>query len=148
MILRWSGDGACLSLAPMLLLLGCSLAMSRPVPVETPCPDTPNCVSSLATDALHGVAPLRLVGPADGAVDRLAAVVLAFPRTELVEKTADTLSVTFTSRLFRWVDDVSFRVDPAAGLIQVRSASRVGRGDLGVNRKRVEAVRAAWAAAG
>ena len=143
-MIGWSGHRACLFSPSMLVLLGCSVAMSRPVPVETPRPGTPNCVSSLATDAEHGIAPLRLIGPAETAVDRLAAVVLAIPRTELVEKTPDRLSVTFTSRLFRWVDDVSFRVDPSAGLIQVRSASRVGRGDLGANRRRVEAVREAW----
>ncbi len=120
--------------------------MSLPVPCETPCPSSPNCVSSLASDALHAIAPLQVRGPADSVVDRLAAVVLAFPRTELVAQTPDTLSVTFTSGLFRFVDDVSFKVDPAGSVIHVRSASRVGRGDLGANRKRVEAIRAAWGA--
>lgn len=121
--------------------------MSSPIPVERPCPESPNCVSSLATDRMHNIPPLALHGDAGTAIRRLSGVVLTFPRTELVEATATTLAVTFRSRIFRWVDDVSFRVDADAGVLQVRSASRVGQGDLGVNRKRVEAIRAAWAAA-
>ena len=53
------------------------------------------------------------------------------------------LYAQFTTKLMKFVDDVEFWFDPAANAIQVRSASRVGRGDMGVNRKRVEAVRAA-----
>ena len=50
--------------------------------------------------------------------------------------------MTFTSAVFRFVDDVEFEVDEAARVVHVRSASRVGRGDFGANRKRVEAIRA------
>jgi uncharacterized protein (DUF1499 family) len=51
------------------------------------------------------------------------------------------LWTTFTSRLFRFVDDVEFRMVSTDGIIHVRSASRVGYSDLGVNRRRVEKLR-------
>ncbi len=64
----------------------------------------------------------------------------------IVERRPDYLYVQFTSRLMRFVDDAEFWFDPAAGVVQVRSASRVGRGDLGVNRARIEAIRERLAA--
>ena len=57
----------------------------------------------------------------------------------------DRLVATFTSRLFRFVDDFALRVDGSAGLLHIRSASRVGYGDFGVNRRRVERFRAGFA---
>jgi uncharacterized protein (DUF1499 family) len=51
------------------------------------------------------------------------------------------LWATFTTRVFRFVDDMALRMEAARGVIHVRSASRVGYWDLGVNRKRVETLR-------
>jgi uncharacterized protein (DUF1499 family) len=65
------------------------------------------------------------------------------PRTRVVSEEANYLHAEFTSRLFRFVDDVEFHVDENAGLIQFRSASRAGRNDFGVNRARMEQIRAA-----
>jgi len=62
---------------------------------------------------------------------------------KVVKSEPGYLYAQFTSKLMKYVDDVEFWFDPAANVIHVRSASRVGRGDLGVNRKRIEAVRAA-----
>jgi len=62
---------------------------------------------------------------------------------KVVKSEPDYLYAQFTTKLMKYVDDVEFWYDPAAKVIQVRSASRVGRGDLGVNRKRIEAVRSA-----
>lgn len=120
----------------LVLLVACAGAAPQNGPFA-PCPNSPNCVSSLATDSTHQIDPL----PA-GDLDRLQALVLSLPRTALVERTGDYLHVTFTTRLMRFVDDVEFRV--AGDHIDVRSASRVGKGDLGVNRARVEELRAAW----
>jgi len=106
-----------------------------------PCPQTPNCVSSQAADAGHAIAPLRYAGSPDAARERLKQVVAAMPRTRLVAERDGYLHYEFTSLIFRFVDDVEFWVDDQAGLIHVRSASRVGRSDLGVNRKRVERLR-------
>lgn len=107
-----------------------------------PCPATPNCVLSTATDDTHRVAPFPFTGPAPDALARVKAAALSFPRTRVAEEAQGYVRLTFKSALFGFVDDVEFEVDEAAKVIHVRSASRVGRSDLGVNRKRVEAIRA------
>jgi uncharacterized protein (DUF1499 family) len=107
-----------------------------------PCPASPNCVSSQATDAGHAVEPLRFTGDAGAAMLRLKAVVQSMPRTQIVQSTADYLYAEFTSRLLGFVDDVEFHCD--GKVIHVRSASRLGYSDLGVNRSRVEEIRAAF----
>jgi uncharacterized protein (DUF1499 family) len=112
-----------------------------------PCPKSPNCVSSLAPDDEHRVDPIRFRGDPAAALARLRAVIEAMPRAVVTRSDADSLHAQFTSWLLRFVDDVDAAVDPDAGVIHVRSASRVGYSDLGVNRKRVEAIRAAFASA-
>ena len=109
-----------------------------------PCPGTPNCVSSEAgTPPDKQVAPFAAPG---GRADmpRLADLVAAWPRTKIVTNTGDYLHAESTSLIWRFTDDVEFRMDSAAKVIHVRSASRLGKGDLGVNRKRVEGMRDAW----
>ena len=76
---------------------------------------------------------------------RIVAIVGSMPRATIVERTPTTMRAEFRTRLFRFVDDVLFEIDEAKKTIEFRSASRVGRGDLGVNRKRLEAIRAAFA---
>jgi len=115
-----------------------------------PPPSSPNCVSSLAdaSDPVHHIAPLRVPGPIEEALGRVKAVVEAMPRTRITTVEDDYLHAVFTTAIFRWKDDVEFQVDADAGVVHVRSASRVGYGDLGANRKRVEAIRSALGAAG
>ncbi len=114
-----------------------------------PCPSSPNCVVSREdTDADHAIAPLAYSGDRAAALTRLIAVVKAMPRTAIIEQGDDYLYAEFTSQLMGYVDDVEFYLDPAAALIQVRSASRLGQSDLGANRQRIEAIRSAFAAAG
>ena len=110
-----------------------------------PCKTSPNCVSSQAdaADREHYIAPLAMKGNAAG--DAMAAVrkaVESMPRTTVVRVEPGYLYAEFRSRLMGFVDDVEFLADPAAGLVHVRSASRLGRRDFGVNRNRVEALRA------
>lgn len=93
------------------------------------------------------IAPLALRGDGPATLTKLKAVVQTMPGAKLVKADADYLYVQYTSKLMKFVDDVEFWFDPTAQVIQVRSASRVGKGDMGVNRQRVEAVRAALAAA-
>ena len=93
------------------------------------------------------IAPLPLKGDGPATLARIKAVVEGMDGAKVVKSERDYLYAQFTSKLMKYVDDVEFWFDPAANAIQVRSASRVGRGDLGVNRKRVEAVRSALAAA-
>jgi len=104
-----------------------------------PCPDKPNCVSSeLVADAGHYIEPL--VYSTDHAAQVLPAlktIVLEMGGSIEVEE-SDYLAATFTSSLFRFVDDLEIRIDVGEQTVHLRSASRVGYGDGGVNRKRVE----------
>jgi uncharacterized protein (DUF1499 family) len=112
-------------------------AMSR----LKPCPKSPNCVSSFASDEGHRISPFPFTGTAAESLARVKATALSFPRTRVVEEAPGYVHLTFTSAIFRFVDDVEFEADEAAKTMQVRSASRVGRSDFGVNRKRIEAIR-------
>lgn len=112
-----------------------------------PCPESPNCVSSQAQDAEHQVLPLSYQGEMAAAQARLKSLLLSLPRVAVVTESAGALHVTQTSLVFRFVDDVEFVFDDAAKLIHLRSASRTGYSDFGVNRKRVEEIRALFAAA-
>lgn len=79
---------------------------------------------------------------------RLLAVIRAIPRSTVVESGPAILRAQFRTRIFRFVDDAQFVFDDATKTIHFRSASRVGRSDLGVNRRRMEEIRKAFAAAG
>ncbi len=105
------------------------------------CPGSPNCVSSEADDAPHRVEPFRIRSDANRAWRALREIVESLPRTEIVSSTEDYIHAECRSRLFRFVDDIEFHLRASEGLIRVRSASRVGYSDLGVNRGRVEDLR-------
>ena len=110
------------------------------------CPQSPNCVVSQGeTDAEHAIAPLTYTGDAAAAMTSLRQIVAAQPGSEIIEQTDNYLYAEFTSRLMGFIDDVEFYFDPtASGTIHVRAAARLGQSDLGVNRKRIEAIRAAF----
>lgn len=112
-----------------------------------PCPDSPNCVSTFAEDEEHGITPLTYEGSSDEAKARLLSVIQDMPRTQIVEDDRDYIHAEFTSRIFRFVDDVEFQIDPENNVIHFRSASRAGRGDMGANRNRMEAIREAFSTA-
>ena len=78
-------------------------------------------------------------------MSNLKAVVQGMERTEIITESSDYLYAEFTTPLMGYVDDVEFYLDRNAGVIHVRSASRLGQSDLGLNRKRVEAIRAEFA---
>jgi uncharacterized protein (DUF1499 family) len=92
------------------------------------------------------IAPLPLTGDGVATLAKVKAIVESMDGAKVVKSDPGYLYAQFTSRLMKYVDDVEFWFDPASNVIQVRSASRVGRGDMGVNRKRIEAVRGALAA--
>jgi len=89
------------------------------------------------------IAPLALKGDGPATLAKIKAIVDGMEGAQVVKSEPGYLYAQFTTKLMKYVDDAEFWFDPAANVIQVRSASRVGRGDLGVNRKRIEAVRAA-----
>ena len=92
------------------------------------------------------IAPLPIKGDGPATLARIKAIVENTNGAKVVKSDPDYLYAQFTTKLMKFVDDVEFWFDPANNVIQVRSASRVGRGDFGVNRKRIEALRAALAA--
>jgi uncharacterized protein (DUF1499 family) len=104
-------------------------------------PPTPNGVSSQAADEAHGVAPLRYAGDGGQAFARLRSLVATWPGVVIVAEAPGYLHAEFPTRWLRFVDDAEFLLDPTAGVIHVRSASRLGHSDLGTNRRRVEAIR-------
>jgi uncharacterized protein (DUF1499 family) len=113
----------------------------------------PNSVSSQA--GLYPENPMRdyariealpVQGSGPQTIDRIRRIVEAMDGAKVVQVNSGYLYVQFTSRMLKFVDDTEFWVDPQAGVIQVRSASRLGRKDFGVNRAHIEAVRAALAA--
>lgn len=110
-----------------------------------PCPDSPNCVSSDAPRGGHYVDPLAFGERTAEAWSTLLEQLAETPRVELVEVSAATAHAVFTTRLLRFRDDLHLELREAEGLIAIRSCSRVGHSDLGTNRRRVEALRAALA---
>jgi uncharacterized protein (DUF1499 family) len=106
------------------------------------CPSSPNCVSTQAQDEGHAIAPFRYRKSQAEAKEALKEVIRSLPRMQLVEEDEIYLHYEATSLLLRFVDDVEFLLDDQAKIIHFRSASRTGYGDLGVNRKRMEQVRA------
>jgi len=113
-----------------------------------PCPNSPNCVSSDATDDGHAIAPLVIAGEARAAWQALIAHIQSQPRFEIREQTPDYLRAEARTRILRFTDDVEFSLRAADGQIAMRSASRIGYSDLGANRKRLESIRQALAEAG
>jgi uncharacterized protein (DUF1499 family) len=138
-----------LSIYPMLKFSG-----TRPTNLGVkdlrlmPCPSSPNCVCTTDTGAEHGIAPLAFGTSREAAMAALKGVIQGMERSAIVVESPDYLHVEFTSKLMGYVDDVEFYFDPSGQGIQVRSASRLGKSDLGVNRKRVEAIRQQLKAAG
>ena len=100
---------------------------------------TPNCVSSQAdpADAEHYIAPLAFRGD----FGKVEQAVAAMPGATIVKRDGNYLYAEYRTPLMRFVDDVELLHDAAAGIVHVRSASRLGRRDFGVNRKRVEELR-------
>lgn len=112
----------------------------------SPCPNSPNCVSSQSPDKSHYVEPLTYRGTLTQARKALVLVFGEWPNGEMVEVTDHYVHAKFTSRFFRFVDDVEFCIDDDLKMIHVRSSSRLGYFDFGVNRRRIERIRAKFAA--
>jgi len=106
----------------------------------SPCPGTPNCVCSEGKLVSSYIAPFIFDGMAQAAWQRLKHIIVVSGGNILTEE-GDYILASFTTRWLRFVDDVEFRMDADSHVIHVRSASRIGRSDLGANRNRVEMLR-------
>ncbi|HYF63085.1 MAG TPA: DUF1499 domain-containing protein [Herpetosiphonaceae bacterium] len=111
------------------------------------CPDTPNCAASQSGDAKQRMDPIPYSTSTAEARRRLLEIIRSSPRTEIVAETPTYLGAVYRSKLFGFPDDVEFLFDEERRVIDFRSASRVGGGDLGVNRARMLAISRAFAAA-
>ncbi len=111
-----------------------------------PPPSSPNAVHSQVTEGYHAIAPLRYRGPREAAMRALAGIVRGTPRVTIITQTGEYLYAEYQTALLGFVDDVEFWFPPDDGIIHVRSASRLGSSDFGVNRRRIEAIRTRLAA--
>jgi len=110
--------------------------------------NTDNSVSSQARawpghprrDAAH-IEPLALIGDGATTMSRLREIVAAMPGARIATAREDYLYVQFTTPVMKYTDDAEFWLDRDAGIVQLRSASRLGKHDFGVNRERIEAIR-------
>lgn len=107
-----------------------------------PCPDSPNCVSTFATDEQHAIEPLTFTGETAVARERLLTIINQDPLATLVRNTDDYIHAEYRSALWRFIDDVEFLIDEETGTVHFRSASRLGYSDMGANRERMETIRA------
>jgi uncharacterized protein (DUF1499 family) len=161
MVLKWLLIGV-IALALLVLLAGQLGWLAGRAPHNLglrdgklkPPAKTPNSVSSQADlwpghpqAAYARIAPLALAGGGPATMARLKAIILATPGATLVTAADDYLQVTFSTRLMKFTDDAEFWLDPAGGGVHVRSAARLGRRDFGVNRARIEGLRAQLAGA-
>jgi len=127
------------------IMLGC--AGKRPSSVGLtddrlfPCPKSPNCVSSMSEDEAHHIEPFTYPSEKQKALEALLRVISDQARATIIEQSDHYLHVEFKSKYLRFVDDVEFYLPNNEPIIHIRSASRVGHSDLGVNRKRMNHVR-------
>ncbi|MFT2091549.1 DUF1499 domain-containing protein [Paraglaciecola sp. 2405UD69-4] len=135
------------SVSSVWLLTGCS---STPPVLGvingqlTPCPEKPNCVSSFAKDKAHYIAPIQHTGTALDIKNDIFNVLKNMPNSMATQTQDNYVRAEFTSKVFRFVDDVEFYfpdTETNNTTIHIRSASRVGHSDFGVNQERVEQIR-------
>ncbi|MFN6495603.1 MAG: DUF1499 domain-containing protein [Nostoc sp. DedQUE01] len=107
------------------------------------CPASNNCVVSQNGDSKHAIDAIAYQINRDAAKEILLKVLTVVPRTKVIEQTDNYIHALSKSRIFQFIDDVEFYFPPNESVIHVRSASRVGESDLGVNRRRIEQIRLA-----
>ena len=105
------------------------------------CPKSPNCVLSQTSGPKHQIHPIHYTSSVEIAKERLNQVILSMVDTQIITQNKVYWHVEFTTRWLRFIDDVEFYFPESEALIHLRSASRTGYWDLGVNRKRVEEIR-------
>ncbi|MDG2048940.1 MAG: DUF1499 domain-containing protein [Myxococcota bacterium] len=133
-------------------LIGCSShpprGLGEMAGALRPCPPSPNCVCSESEDPLHAIAPIQTVGTPEVAFQKAEEVIRGWNRCTVIRFDPDFLHAECKSAIFRFVDDLELALRPDQREIAVRSASRVGHSDFGVNRRRVERLREALIKAG
>ena len=108
------------------------------------CPNAPNCVSSYPNDGYAKNSPIRYVGTQAEAKAKLVQLLEALPNTKIVSAESNYLHAVQTSSFWGFPDDIEFYLDDKENIIHFRSASRLGRGDMNINQKRMEAIISAF----
>lgn len=139
------------ALGSFVLLSGCGVKAPK-LGVEQDrlavCPSKPNCVNSQAKDEAHYIAPILAQGSPEKIKNDIVNVLNGFKEAKIITIDDNYIRAEFTSRLLRFVDDVEFYFPSGPSgevTVDVRSASRVGHSDLGVNKKRIENIRREFA---
>ena len=129
-----------------VFLMGCS-GMTPKLGLNNdnlvPCPQSPNCVSSQITDKKHFIEPLYFIGSQQKTQAQLLRTLKTLQRANIIDIEDNYIRVEFTSKVFKFVDDVEFYfpvTESETTIIYFRSASRLGYSDLGANRKRIEQI--------
>ena len=108
------------------------------------CPKKPNCVSTTSTSDKNKIDPISTSDSPVISMQKLTSIVQSMPGASIIEASTNYLRVEFKSSIFGFVDDVEFFQADGKSQISMRSASRMGYSDLGVNRKRMEQIRASY----
>jgi uncharacterized protein (DUF1499 family) len=136
---------ACTVLVTMFLLGGCSSHPPASIGVYdgklSPCPDSPNCVSSMSEVEEAFILPLDVQGDRGEVMNMLKGILNDYGGVEVLSERDDYLHAGFRSKVFGFVDDVEFYFPEGSSQLHVRSASRLGYWDAGANRKRIEKIR-------
>lgn len=133
-----------------VILMGCGGKAIPIVVLDGPrlaeCPESPNCVSSQeeSSDEEHYIEPFALRDDGPG-IAELAAWMGERKRCDVLDQGDEWLHATCKTALFRFTDDIALLIDEDEGVVHVRSASRVGRSDMGKNRSRIETLRDEYA---
>lgn len=131
----------------LIILTGCSGKMPKLGIINghlMECPQTPNCVNSQAKDYEHLIQPILFIGTSKEAQTRLLKILNEWKHTKITVTQDNYIRAEFVSKVFQFVDDIEFYFPETEGketIIHIRSASRVGYSDFGVNRKRIEQIR-------
>lgn len=135
------------ALFSFVFLMGCSGTIPK-LGVNSgqllPCPDKPNCVSTQATDKIHFIEPIHFSGTAQEAQNRLLQILKTMEGAKIMATEENYVRVALTSKVLRFVDDAEFyfvATEKQKMMIHLRSASRIGHSDFGVNRERIEQIR-------
>jgi uncharacterized protein (DUF1499 family) len=135
--------GILLTLSSNLIFPATALAVGIDNDRLETCPVSPNCVVSQNADKVHQIPAIEYHRDRSEAKEVLLKVLSVTPRTQIIEQTDNYIHAEAKSRIFGFIDDVEFYFPKDTKAIEVRSASRVGESDLGVNRRRLEQIRLA-----
>jgi len=105
-----------------------------------PCPKSPNCVSTHATDDKQKMNPIKFSGSLNEAKDKIIDIISSLKRSKIITNKENYIHAEFRTATFKFVDDVEFLFDDSEKIIHFRSRARSGYSDMGVNRKRMKTI--------